>query len=104
MPARTGDRTPRFGVNYTPLENWYYAWNDWDGDALRRDLDAIAELGVDHIRVQLIWPYFQPNPTYVSTGHLERLRDLMQAAGERGLDVQPALLTGFLSGYFFLPP
>jgi len=35
----------RFGVNYTPSHNWWFCWNDWDPDPIRRDLDAIAALG-----------------------------------------------------------
>ncbi len=23
----------RFGVNYTPSRNWWFSWNDWDGDS-----------------------------------------------------------------------
>ena len=63
----------RFGVNYTPTRQWYYCWNDFDADGIRRDLDTIAELGADHIRLQLIWPWFQPNPNWVSPAHLDRL-------------------------------
>ncbi len=39
----------RFGVNYTPSHNWYFCWNDWNPDPIRRDLDAIAALGADHM-------------------------------------------------------
>src|SRR5208282_6834645 len=31
----------RFGVNYTPSKNWWFCWNEWDADSIRRDLDAI---------------------------------------------------------------
>ncbi len=41
----------RFGVNYTPSRNWWYCWNDWDADPIKRDLDAIAALGADHLRM-----------------------------------------------------
>ena len=47
-PAPTLDLTRhRFGVNYTPSHN---CWNDWNPDPIRRDLDAIAALGADHMR------------------------------------------------------
>src|ERR1035441_6829175 len=63
----------RFGVNYTPSRNWWFCWNEWDADPIQRDLDAIAALGADHLRIMLVWPFFQPNATYVSPLHLERL-------------------------------
>ena len=63
----------RFGVNYTPSHNWWFCRNDWDPDPIRRDLDAITALGADHLRIFPIWPFFQPNPKWVSPAHLERL-------------------------------
>ena len=62
-------RFHRFGINYTPSRNWWYCWNDWEADSIRRDLDAIAALGADHLRLMLIWPYFQPSATWVSPLH-----------------------------------
>jgi len=93
----------RFGVNYTPSRNWYYFWNDFDADAVARDFDAVASLGADHMRVMAIWPFFQPNPAWLSGAHLDRLDRLMELAAQRGLSVLVALLNGFVSGYFFLP-
>src|ERR1700751_1792323 len=50
----------RFGVNYTPSKNWWFCWNDWDAGSIARALDAIAALGADHLRIMLVWPFFQP--------------------------------------------
>lgn len=94
----------RFGVNYTPSHNWWFCWNDWNPDPIRRDLDAIAALGADHLRILLVWPFFQPNPRWVSTAHLERLDQLITLMGERRLDALVTVFTGQLSGWFFLPP
>src|SRR5579864_8458834 len=93
----------RFGVNYTPSHNWWFCWNDWNVDPIRRDLDAIAALGADHLRILLIWPFFQPNPKWVSPAHLERLDQLLTLMGERNLDALVTVFTGQLSGWFFLP-
>jgi endo-1,4-beta-mannosidase len=94
----------RFGVNYTPSHNWWFCWNDWNADPIRQDLDRIAALGADHLRIMLIWPYFQPNPAWVSPAHLERLSQLLTLMGERGLDALITVFTGQLSGWYFLPP
>ena len=94
----------RFGVNYTPSKNWWFCWNEWDAGSMKRNLDAIAALGADHLRILLIWPYFQPNPKWVSPLHLERLDQLLTLMGERNLDAVVTVFTGQLSGWFFLPP
>ncbi len=94
----------RFGLNYTPSNNWWFCWNDWKTDPIERDLDAIASLGADHLRIMLIWPFFQPNPTWVSPAHLERLGQLLALMAERRLDALVTVFTGQLSGLFFLPP
>ena len=93
----------RFGVNYTPSHNWWFCWNDWNPDPIKRDLDAIAGLGADHLRILLIWPFFQPNPTWVSPAHLDRLDQLMALMAERHLDALVTVFTGQLSGLYFLP-
>ncbi|MFZ0303195.1 MAG: hypothetical protein WAL75_10930 [Terracidiphilus sp.] len=93
----------RFGVNYTPSHNWWFCWNDWNTDPIERDLDAIAALGADHLRLMLIWPFFQPNPKWVSSAHLERLDQLLRMMGERHLDALVTVFTGQLSGWYFLP-
>ncbi|MGQ4513970.1 glycoside hydrolase 5 family protein [Streptomyces sp. DW26H14] len=93
----------RFGVNYTPSEGWFHHWLDFDLDAVRADLDSIAALGLDHIRVFPIWPYFQPNRTLIRPRAVEQLVQLADAAAERGLDVNVDGLQGHLSSFDFLP-
>ena len=94
----------RFGVNYVPSRNWYFCWNDWKPDDIARDFDRIAEIGADHMRIMLLWPWFQPNPRAVSAAHLDRLDELLQLAAARKLDVLATLYTGWLSGFRFAPP
>ncbi|MFJ3905017.1 glycosyl hydrolase [Streptomyces sp. NPDC090025] len=94
---------PRFGVNYTPSQGWFHHWLDYDPGAVRADLDGIAELGLDHIRVFPLWPYFQPNRSLIRPRAVEDLVDLVDAAAERGLDVNVDGLQGHLSSFDFLP-
>ena len=95
--------THRFGANYTPTRNWFHCWNDFDAASISRDLDAIAGLGLDHLRMMTIWPYFQPDATWVSPAHLERLDAFLTLAGERNLDIQVVMLNGWMSGYSYRP-
>jgi hypothetical protein len=93
----------RFGVNYTPSVGWFHHWLDFDLDPVRADLDAIAALGLDHVRVFPLWPYFQPNRTLIRPRAVEQLVALADAAAERGLDVNVDGLQGHLSSFDFLP-
>jgi len=93
----------RFGANYTPSKDWLYGWIDWDAASIRRDLEAIAGLGLDHIRLQCLWTYFQPNRTFVSPTMLKRLADVVEMAADCGLDVVICVLNGWMSGTFFRP-
>lgn len=94
---------PRFGVNYTPARGWFHHWLDFDLDEVRRDLDAIAALGLDHVRVFPLWPVFQPNRTLIRPRAVAQLVALVDAAGERGLDVNVDGLQGHLSSFDFRP-
>ncbi|WP_030379127.1 MULTISPECIES: glycoside hydrolase 5 family protein [unclassified Streptomyces] len=93
----------RFGVNYTPSEGWFHHWLDFDLDSVRADLDSVAALGADHIRVFPLWPYFQPNRTLIRPRAVEDLVRLVDAAAERGLDVNVDGLQGHLSSFDYLP-
>ncbi|MFF2650141.1 glycosyl hydrolase [Streptomyces sp. NPDC058045] len=93
----------RFGANYTPSQGWFHHWLDFDVDAVRADLDSIAALGLDHIRVFPIWPYFQPNRTLIRPRAVRQLVQLVDAAAEFGLDVNVDGLQGHLSSFDFLP-
>ncbi|KUJ69043.1 glycosyl hydrolase [Streptomyces albus subsp. albus] len=93
----------RFGVNYTPTRGWFHHWLDFDLDEVRADLDSIAALGLDHIRVFPLWPLFQPNRTLIRPRAVEQLVRLADAAGERGLDVSVDGLQGHLSSFDFVP-
>ncbi|MDR3735683.1 MAG: cellulase family glycosylhydrolase [Acidobacteriaceae bacterium] len=93
----------RFGVNYVPRKHWLYGWLDWDRQSVAEDLQAIAALGMDHIRVQCLWSIFQPGINYVSETVLERLHTLLDIADTAGLDVEVTVLNGWMSGMSFLP-
>jgi endo-1,4-beta-mannosidase len=96
-------RKLRFGVNYVPRRNWWYCWLDWDQQAIVEDLHVIASLGMDHIRIQCLWPFFQPGISNVSEQSLANLHSLLEAADGAGLDVEVTVLNGWMSGLSFMP-
>lgn len=94
---------PRVGVNYVPSRLWWYSWSEWDDAAITEDLQAIAGLGCDHVRIQCLWTVFQPNPAYVSAVALDRLERLLDLAHAASLGVVVTVLDGWLSGFDFRP-
>ena len=76
----------KFGVNYTPSHGWFHAWLDPDWDGIDNDLKQISELGMDHVRIFPIWPYLQPNRTWINKKGVADVRRMVHIAGEHGLD------------------
>jgi endo-1,4-beta-mannosidase len=93
----------KFGVNYVPSKQWWFSWTDWERESIAEDLQAIASLGMDHIRIHCLWPIFQPNINAVSQSALERLHELLDIADTCNLDVEVSVLDGWLSGFAFYP-
>lgn len=93
----------RFGVNYTPRRKWWFCWQDWDQTSILNDLHGIAALGVDHIRIQCLWPIFQPGIASINQRAVANLHLLLEAAATVGLDVEVTVLNGWMSGLAFLP-
>jgi endo-1,4-beta-mannosidase len=103
IPQPAEARSTRFGVNFVPRKRWWYCWLDWDQQAIEDDLSGVAELGMDHIRIQCLWPFFQPGIGTVSDRALANLHSLLDAADKAGLDVEVTVLDGWMSGLSFLP-
>ncbi len=93
----------RFGANYTPSKDWFFGWYNLDLEAAARDFDQIAALGLDHIRLFTLWPYFQPNRTFINQTALDQLAELVRRAKASGLDTNVDVLQGHLSGMEFMP-
>lgn len=94
---------PRFGVNYTPRVGWFHAWLDLDLDEVRRDFRALADLGIDHVRIFPLWPLLQPNRTLIRPAGLRDVRAVVDAAAEVGLACVVDAIQGHLSSFDFIP-
>jgi len=91
------------GVNYTPRDGWFHSWLDLDPASVSADLAAIAEAGLDHVRVFPLWPLLQPNRTMIRRRAIEDVVRVVDVAAEHGLDVHVDAINGHLSSYDFLP-
>ncbi|NDL58995.1 glycosyl hydrolase [Phytoactinopolyspora mesophila] len=93
----------RFGVNYTPSTGWFYSWLEPSWDDVRRDFDAIAALGLDHVRIFPLWPLLQPNRALIREQALDDVRTTVELAGRAGLSSAVDVIQGHLSSFDFLP-
>jgi len=103
VPSTMRARSLRFGANYVPRKRWWYCWQDWDNRAVMEDLSAVRELGLDHVRIQCLWPIFQPGVGSISESVLQNMQLLLEAADKADLDVEVTVLNGWMSGLQYLP-
>ncbi|MCA9887067.1 MAG: cellulase family glycosylhydrolase [Anaerolineae bacterium] len=86
------------GVNYWPRRKAMYWWSNFEADEVREEFDVIASIGMNVVRLFLLWDDWQPESTSVSS---ERLRDfgtVCDIAAERGLKLDVTFFTGHMSG------
>lgn len=93
----------RFGVNYTPRVGWFHSWLDLDAGLVAEDMEAIAALGADHVRIFPLWPLLQPNRGLIRPRAIDDVLSVVDAAGRAGLRVTVDALQGHLSSFDFLP-
>ncbi|TDN46217.1 cellulase (glycosyl hydrolase family 5) [Curtobacterium flaccumfaciens] len=93
----------RFGVNHTPSVGWFHSWLDFSPSDTARDMEAIASLGADHVRIFPLWPVVQPNRTLIRQQALADVATVVDIAGSFGLDVNVDALQGHLSSFDFVP-
>lgn len=94
---------PRFGVNHVPSKDWMFQWMDIRPDAIRADFEAIAGLGLDHVRVFPLWPVLQPNRTMIRPRALDDIATVVDIGAEFGLGVTVDVIQGHMSGFDFVP-
>ncbi|WP_102193398.1 glycoside hydrolase 5 family protein [Microbacterium aurantiacum] len=93
----------RFGANYTPRSQWMHAWMSLDLDEVRRDFAALADLGLDHVRIFPLWTVLQPNRTLIRAEAVDDVRAVVDVAAEFGLDASVDVIQGHLSSFDFIP-
>lgn len=86
------------GVNYWPRRKAMYWWSNFDADEVREEFGIIASLGMNVVRLFLLWDDWQPSPNQVSA---ERLRDfgtVCDIATDNNLRLDVTFFTGHMSG------
>jgi endo-1,4-beta-mannosidase len=91
------------GVNYWPRRKAMYWWNSFDAWEVRDEFDLIAELGMDVVRIFLLWDDWQPTASSVDRSRLTDLGVVCDAAASRGLGLDVTFFTGHMSGPNWAP-
>jgi len=91
------------GVNYWPRRKAMYWWSDFDLDEVRQEFEVIASLGLNVVRLFLLWDDWQPTPSTVSDACLQRFGQVCDTAAEFGLGLDVTFFTGHMSGPNWAP-
>jgi endo-1,4-beta-mannosidase len=86
------------GVNYWPRRKAMYWWSNFDAGEVREEFAIIKEIGLNVVRMFLLWDDFQPDPTKVEKDKLDNLIIVADAAAENGLGLDLTFFTGHMSG------
>ncbi|HLU11585.1 MAG TPA: hypothetical protein VK003_18065 [Oceanobacillus sp.] len=86
------------GVNYWPRRKAMYWWSNFDAGEVREEFSLIRELGLNVVRLFLLWDDFQPTPDTVSSQCLDHLAQVCDIAADNQLGLNVTFFTGHMSG------
>jgi len=86
------------GVNYWPRRKAMYWWSNFDAGEVREEFSIIKEIGLNVVRLFLLWDDFQPEPASVSREAVNHLATVADIAAENGLGLDVTFFTGHMSG------
>ena len=91
---RGGKRFVPVGVNWVPAKaamQWPY---QWDPAAVEADFAQMHELGVNTVRLDLVWAWLEPRPNDFNPEAFRELDFLTRMANRYKIYLHPMLLTG----------
>src|SRR5690606_19159365 len=91
------------GVNYWPRRKAMYWWSDFEAAEVDDEFGVIASLGLDLVRIFLLWDDWQPSPDSVDEGCLANLVTVCDLAVKHGLRLDITFFTGHMSGPNWAP-
>lgn len=91
------------GVNYWPRRKAMYWWSDFDAGEVREEFSIIRDIGLNVVRLFLLWDDWQPTPDTVSATALANLTTVCDIAAEHGLGLDVTFFTGHMSGPNWAP-
>lgn len=86
------------GANYWPRRKAMYWWSQFDAGEVREEFALMGEIGLNVVRLFLLWDDFQPDPKSVSAEAIANLEAVCDIAAEFGLKLDVTFFTGHMSG------
>lgn len=119
----------RLGVNYWPRHHGVRMWKEWKPEEIDTEFAEMRSVGLDLARVFITWDDFQPikeylggarskhfigfqddeaitphnNPCMINPSMIKRFDTLIKIATKNKIYLEPALITGFMSGALLEP-
>jgi hypothetical protein len=81
------------GAHYVPIEGPDWPWRT-GAASFDRAFAAMADAGLDTVRIDLLWSAVEPEPGRYDADHLAVLDDILEAARRNGLLLHPVLFVG----------
>lgn len=78
-------------------------WADWRPERLLRDLDIMRDMGLNGIRIPIMWGTVEPEEGHYDETILNRIGQFFAWCGERGLYVMPWCLVGIATMTYDIP-
>lgn len=91
------------GVNYWPRRKAMYWWSNFDAEEVREEFATIRYIGLQKVRIFLLWDDFQDGPDQVNQTALDNLVTVADIAAENGLGLDVTFFTGHMSGPNWAP-
>lgn len=98
------DQPFTLGVNYWPRRKAMFWWSDFDAGEVKEEFAVIKEVGMNLVRIFLLWEDWQPTPDTVSPQALAHFETVCQTAADLGLSLDVTFFTGHMSGPSWTPP
>ena len=91
------------GINYWPRRKAMYWWSQFDAAEVEDEFSLIQEMGLNVVRIFLLWDDFQPEPGSVDKSALQDLEKVADIAAAHGLGLDVTFFTGHMSGPNWAP-
>ncbi len=91
------------GVNYWPRKKAMYWWSNFDQSEVVEEFGIIKDIGLDLIRIFLLWDDWQPSAKTISQDCLRNLEKVCDIASDYELSLDVTFFIGHMSGPSWVP-